>query len=311
MEATHIPGRIIGLLALGAMVGAAQAPSTGLHSDPDAPIVVTGTRLTREMARDRAVEFVRELEVASGRTPAARWIDPVCPAVRGIAAPYARIVETRMRAIAAAAGIKTGGEGCQPNISVSFVRDAGALVRDVASRSPRRLMEVQPGDREALLNGEAPVRWWYVTEQRGRGGMRNAARSIQTSSGPGAGPSLGGVGSLDTESLSQYSSSMVSTQVNRVLIDAAVVVDFDGASGHSLEAVAAYAAFVAFAEVRAAEATPRGSVLNMFAPDAFDDGLTDWDMAFLRALYGLQLDREAHQHRGLLVRDMVGFQTDE
>jgi hypothetical protein len=32
-------------------------------------------------------------------------------------------------------------------------------------------------------------------------------------------------------------------------------------------------------------------------------------MAFLRALYNLPLDREARRHRGMLVRDMVSFQT--
>lgn len=298
MEATHIPGRIIGLLALGALLGAAQAPSTDLQSDPDDPIVVTGSRLTPEQARDRAVEFVRELGVASGQTPVARWIDPVCPTVRGIAEPYARIVETRMRAIAAATGIRTGRRGCQPNISISFVGDAGALVQEVARRSPGRLAEVRPGDREALLNGAAPVRWWYITERRSRDGMRNAPQVLPTAEGP-----------VLVDGLAHYNSSNIGTQVSRSLVGATVIVDLDGVSGRSLKAIADYAAFVAFAEVRAADASPRESVLALFVPGAFVDAMTEWDTAFLRALYALPLDREARRHRDNLVHEMVGFQT--
>jgi hypothetical protein len=47
----------------------------------------------------------------------------------------------------------------------------------------------------------------------------------------------------------------------------------------------------------------------MFDMPANMRGLTDWDMAFLRGLYRLPLDRQARRHRGILVREMVGFQT--
>jgi len=47
----------------------------------------------------------------------------------------------------------------------------------------------------------------------------------------------------------------------------------------------------------------------MFGAEQEARGLTDWDMAFLRALYQLPLDRPARRHRGILVRDMVTFQT--
>lgn len=300
----------LGLALLGATLTAAQTPPTGLRSDPDAPIVVTGTRPTRAEARERAAAFVRELGVAQGERPVARWADRVCPVVRGIAEPYARIVQTRMRAIAAAAGIEAAPEGCRPNISVSFVGDAAGLVQEVARRSPTRLNEVPGPAREALLNGAAAVRWWYITETRSRHAMRNAPQSLATETGGGSGGSATTSGSLDAESMAQYNSSMVSTQVNRVLLDAAVVIDFDEVSGRSLEAVAAYAAFVAFAEIRAADAAPPASILGMFGSDAAGvAAMTDWDMAFLRALYRLPLDRGSRRHRGILVREMVGFQT--
>jgi hypothetical protein len=248
------------------------------------------------------------LGVASGERPVARWVDPVCPAVHGIAEPYARIVENRMRAIAAQAGIAAARSGCRPNISVSFVGDAAALARDVARRTPTRLSEVPSGARQALLEGRAPVRWWYRTDTRSR---HNVGDSTAPSPFVTSDEAEGGGSPIPASipSILHYDSSIASTQVNRVLVNATIVIDLNEATGQPLEAVAAYAAFVAFAEIRSADAAPPVSILGMFAPAAGVTRMTDWDMAFLRALYRLPLDRQARRHRGLLVREMVGFQT--
>lgn len=282
-----------------------------LRNDRDAPIVVTGQRPTREQARERAVTFVRQVGVARGDIAAARWADPVCPRVLGIARPYAEIVEDRMRAIAEAAGVRVGRGGCQTNITVSFVGDAAALVRQINTQSPTRLNEVPRGEREAMLNGEAPVRWWYRTEIRSAHRMRNAPQGVQTSTVPQSPDQSVTSSTIEVESLSQYSSSLISTQGARAIVDANVVIDLDRAEGQSLQAVAAYAAFVAFSEVRPSDPAPAGSIMGMFNPEPGARGLTDWDMAFLRALYQLPLDREARRHRGLLVRDMVNYQMAE
>ncbi len=300
---------VIGLAA--ASTGApAQTGTRDFRSDPNAPIVVTGERVTREQARERATTFVRQVGVARGDTPVARWADRVCPRVLGIAQTYAAIVEARMREIAGAVNLRTAPAGCQPNIVVSFVGDASALMRDIAQRSPRRLSQVSPELRENLLNGDAPVRWWYVTETRSREQMRNAPQSLTTATDPAVGGGSSTTSqSLDVESLNQYGSSIISTQGARAIIDAQVVIDLDRAEGQSLQAVAAYASLVAFAEVRPSAPPPAGSILGLFEAGAVMPGLTDWDMAFLRSLYNIPLDRQARRHRGLLVRDMVNFQT--
>lgn len=290
----------------------AEASQTrDLRNDREAPIVVTGERVTREQARERATTFVRQVGIARGETPAARWADPVCPRVLGIAQPYAGIVEARIREIAQAAGVPVAAGDCGTNVSVSFVGDAAGLMREIDRRSPTRLQEVPQDLREAMLNGEAPVRWWYLTETRSRHRMRNAPQAVRTQQGGGGtgGRSLESSPTLDLESLQEYGSSVISTYGVRTIIDANVVVDLDRAEGRSLQAVAAYAAFVAFSEVRPSTPPPSGSILGMFVADQQARGLTDWDMAFLRALYQLPLDRQARRHRGTLVRDMVEFQT--
>jgi hypothetical protein len=297
------------LVLLPLLAAADQAPTRDLRNDAGAPIVVTGQRLTREQARERAVTFVRQVGVARGEQPASRWTDPVCPRVLGIAQPYSGIVEARMREIAEAVGMRVGRQNCQPNISVSFVGDAAALMQEIDRRSPTRLSQVPHDAREAILNGDAPIRWWYLTETRSRDQMRNAPQALQTETGGGGGGSSQASGQLNAEALAHYDSSVISTQGARAIIDAAVVIDLDGVEGRSLQAVAAYAAFVAFSEVRPSAPPPTGSILGLFGAEANTRGLTDWDMAFLRALYNLPLDRQARRHRGILVRDMVNFQT--
>ena len=295
-------------VGLSPTVGAEANQQRDLRNDTDAPIVVTGQRPTREQARERAVTFVRQVGIARGDTSAARWSDPVCPRVLGIAQPYSGIVEARMREIATAAGMRVAAAGCTTNVSVSFVGDAAGLMREIDRRSPTRLQEVPRDARDAMLNGDSPIRWWYLTERRSGHQMRNAAQSLQTEGGVGGG-SQQASNSLDVESLSQYNSSLISTQMARAIIDANVVIDLDRVEGRSLQAVAAYAAFVAFSEVRPSDPPPAGSILGMFGTEQGVRGLTDWDMAFLRALYQLPLDRPARRHRGILVRDMVNFQT--
>ena len=103
-----------------------------------------------------------------------------------------------------------------------------------------------------------------------------------------------------------YNSSMVSTQTVRALVDAVVLIDVSRIERMPLDAVAAYAAMVAFAEIRESDFAARGSILGLFENDpSAPRALTEWDRAFLRVLYRLSLDRDARRHRGILVRDLL------
>jgi hypothetical protein len=269
----------------------------------DDPILVSGQEL-----RHRVTEFVRDTGVARGATPAARWVDPVCPRVLGLSEEGARAAEARIRSIALEAGVEVAREPCDSNVVVTFAQDAGALVREIDRRTPRRLAEVPTAARQALLTGSSPVRWWYMTETRGRhagsgrGGTGTGAMTTPaTHDGSGAGSALGS----EVPTMMHYENSIVSTLTNRVLTSASVVVDQGAVMGMRLDAVAAYAALVALAEIRSADSAPEGSILTLFAKSNPPRGLTWQDMAFLRALYRLPLDREARLHRSLLVGEMV------
>jgi hypothetical protein len=305
--------RLVDRRVLAAMLGGAalafgfsSAGGTVPPADPvvvDDPITVSGQEL-----RHRVTEFVRGTGVARGDTPAARWVDPVCPRVLGLSEAGAQAAEARIRAIAAQAGIEVARAPCDSNVVVTFAQDPGALVREIDRRTPRRLAEVSPPARTALLTGSAPVRWWYMTETRGRhsgNGRAGAAPAAMTNpathDGSGAGSTFAG----DIPTVMHYENSIVSTLTNRVLTSASVVIDEDSVLGMKLDAVAAYAALVAFAEIRSADFAPEGSILTLFRASNAPRGLTPQDRAFLRALYRLPLDREARLHRSLLVGEML------
>ncbi len=94
----------------------------------------------------------------------------------------------------------------------------------------------------------------------------------------------------DTTFVQHYNTSLVSTGDVRVLRAATVVVDVTRTDGLPLAAVASYAAMVAFAEIRPGAAPP-DSVLGLFAGGPVRREPSVWDLAFLRALYRLPLDR--------------------
>lgn len=269
--------------------------------EPDEEIVVTGTALSRAEARRQAADFVDRVGIAAGQTPAARWIDPVCPRAFGLDAARAAMVEQRLRAHVTSVGAKVAKAGCTANLAVIFTADAGSMVKKIARRSTSTLGEIGPAGREALVAGDAPVRWWYDTEARGKDGQRQIGMPfLAGGTGEGGAPLVPG-----GDTFVQYRSSVVSTLSVRSIRSATIVVDVERAAGVPLTAVGDYAAMVGLAEVRRPDAVPSGSILALFDKGGSVPGLTDRDLAFLRGLYAMPLDRLARQHRQMLVGRML------
>lgn len=298
-------GRSLAAAGFGLALIAAQAPPSESES------VTVNALLPEKAARDVAVGFVRATGVAAGETPAARWTAPICPQVIGLEDVGKRAAEAKIRRVAAAVGADVAPEGCSRNIIVSFTSDGASLAKAVVDREPWRVANLSPRAKSAVLTGSAPIRWLYSTETRPRHGAATttAGDAIKAYGPPG--PGYGGGSSIggDMSTMMHYESSIISTLTNRVLTSAIVIVDTDEVMGRRLDALAAYAALVALAEIRNSDAAPVGSILSLFASSAPPRDLTIQDMAFLRALYRLPLDRQAMQHRGQLVHGITGALT--
>ena len=268
-------------------------------------LVVEGRRMSESEYRKQIRTFLQETGVAAGETSAARWVQPACPRVVGLSKKQTARVERKLRDVARETGVPLGGERCDANIVVAFTDDAGTVVRTIKKRSFSRLAEVPSTQRDMLLNGDAPVRWWYTTAKTDRFGMPGGVmpvhvRSDQVFEVPGA----------QHSSMGMHSSSIVSTQVVRSLQTATVVIDAKKASGVPLDTLASYAALVAFAEINARDAAPPGSILGELTTGRAAD-LTGLDKTFLRSLYGIALDREANAQRRSLLGSMMSHLSEE
>ena len=168
----------LSLLRLATVVAAAAGGlnAAAQTAGPADTITVTGGPFAGGV-RQHAVDFVRATGVTAGEVPAARWTDPVCPHVIGITDAAAHLVEAKLRAVAADAGIAAAPAGCTANIAVVFATDGGAVVRDIVARQPRRFAGVSPAAVAALTAGRAPIRWWYTSEVRDRDGSPASATS--------------------------------------------------------------------------------------------------------------------------------------
>ena len=251
-----------------------------------------------EEVRREAQAFVRAVGVTD--LPVARWIEPVCPKVVGVAPAIAERVIRRIGAVAGQVGVRMARGACDGNLMISFTTDAGAVVKQIASRLPDSFKDLDMAERAALQRGSAPIRWWHVTQMRTKDGMRDMGNEVPPSArldGPGGVPLAGDVHQ-------QYRSSFASTQMIRVLRAATIVVDVNKAEGTPLDSVIDLAALVGLAEIRPGAEPPPNSILALYERDG-PKQLTQLDLNFLTALYRLPLDRTAIAHRGLLVKGIV------
>lgn len=299
-----------GTVFVAVLVGLSANPAAGNSAFQPAttdPIVVTGTRYPAEEARRIASEFVRAAGVGVDDRPVARWQDPVCINIRGLRDEYGAMVRRRMQRVAEQAGVRFAPAGCTPNIVVNFTFRPLQALRNLQAHRPYFFHDISPAERAAVFADGAAVRWLYSTTMTTFDG-REITTGVQV-----GGPSMLGIDmtafGTETPVTFGYGASSVSTGVARVLRGATVIVDLGALSGQSLAALGDYVAMVAFAEMRAREAMPAASILNLFSP-APSDGLTLHDRAFLSALYRLPLDRGGRRHRAIMMRELVAAMTD-
>lgn len=291
------------VMALAVVTGArAQAPTV-----PSDDIVVQGQRLTRQEALTRAQGFVRTLGVVQGDRSLARWVEPICPKVIGLSAEHGRIVMDRLQATIRTIGAPLAKGTCDTNLLVAFVSDGKQMVNIIDQKQSRRMAQVQGPERRALLESDAPIRWWYMIDLGsgdGTGLGSNAPPGVGGNSDTGA-PMWDGIPTSQS-----YGSSLIRSPVIRMISAATILVDVNRAEGVPLTAVVDYAAFVGLAEVRARALPPLPSILNLFGAQPEEASgpnhvLTDWDRRFLVRLYTLPLNRLTSAQRNRLVNALL------
>lgn len=281
------------LLAAGAAAaGYAQQPAT-TGNEPPADIVVEGVR-----NQDRQIsDFVNALTKAPFGGQLSRFDWAVCPAVVGLTDANRAAVAERMRRVAASAGIKVAGSGCRPNALVIVTRDKKDFIKGLRAKFPAYFEGVSDSRVEDMLEDAGPAAAWHVEGRLDADGIEVPRDAVT------------GVRFVERTDVA----SRVSMASRPHFVASIVVVELDALKGLTATQLGDYAAMRAFARTEPSRLNGQWSILNVIdAPmdSAVPITLTEWDLAFLKSLYGSSADRLAKQQRGemkrLMEKDLQG-----
>lgn len=278
--------------------------------DPDSEEVrVEDIEVTGRLPGEAARAYVETVAAAPPGARLARWSMPLCLGVIGARTEVAEGLIDRVSWIAEEVGVETDGPGCTPNVVVILTSD-GRGTADALVRRDRDRFHIGVGNSslsraqlERFRTSDAAIRWWHTSAPvfadsgelagRYRGGLPPGADAV----------SRGGVASPSAVRGASRMRSGVRHDLNSVT----VIVDVNRLEGVSLTVLADFVAMLSLAQIDPrADFSGQNTVLNLQADPQGVEGLTDWDMDYLRALYAARPDRataaaqEAEVARGLV-----------
>jgi hypothetical protein len=138
---------------------AAQETAAAPSAEGD-EIVVEGRRHREELING----YVKGVTAVSRNWPLARYAaGDYCPAVLGLSAARNNEIATRMRTVAAAAGVKPADEDCVPSALAIFIDDKAAFLAKFRNRHPKYFQQL-PGRGRGLAEAEEPAVAWRIVQ---------------------------------------------------------------------------------------------------------------------------------------------------
>jgi hypothetical protein len=276
---------ILGTLLLSVLA----APGMAADRQPDAAdtpaeIVVTG-RTAHAVA-----EFADKLANADPDRQVARWNDPVCLRVSGIAPHYAEMIVARFRVVATSLKIPMVAGRCTANLSIRLTDDADALTRGLVGRgsayvgNPDDAVLLDARFKAALL-APRPVRWFGATNTINADGTRMSYD--------------------DSGRHRIYTASLIAKNAKESLTSTTVIIDTGRIDGVTMRQLADYLTLVSLSRPDiAADYASTDSILALFAVprDRAPPAMTVQDLAFLKALYAGSGARTVRQQRAAVRR---------
>ncbi len=262
-----------------ALAATSQEPAPAVLED----VVVDGRKL-----REAVDDFVDEIVAPPANHGPARWHRRVCVGAVNFRREVAQVLVDQVSSVALQAGLEIGEPGCRPNILIMGTDDGGALARGLVEQTPRLFRPLYSGaarSSEALerfQQAAAPVRWWHVSmpvvRTTGTPGVR-----MPNDERP---PIFAGEGRLRTP-------------LRNDLLKVFVIVDVPAAEGIDVLRLGDYIGMVALAQIDPeADTSTYHTVLNLFEAPQSGITLTDWDLSYLQALYGAELNQRAVNQQG-------------
>ncbi len=240
------------------------------------------TTLRKMLALLAGATLLSTAQPALADEPLARFEDPVCPGVMGLRVEYAVQVVARIRANVEALGLRTAPDGdCEANLLVIFLDDGQAYLQRLNDQRSWLFESLAHSEKRALLSREGPVRAWVSTETRTRDGMPVRHRDNLTDI-----PLAGG----------WSAHSLIYVPTREDITSSMVLIDRGAIVGYSFDQLADYATLYGLADFVPEADSETPSIQRLFAtgPESAPEGLTEFDMAYLRRLYSSIPNLPAH-----------------
>jgi hypothetical protein len=285
-----------GLLGLPALVSAAESEST---PPPQQQVTVEAHR---ESVERRVQDYVSQITTGPTDESLERWTLPMCPMVAGLTAKQGEMVLTRVSQIARVVGAPLGPEKCQANLIIVVTPDPKNAIEAWRKRSSGQIFNGASSlTIRHFIETAVPVRAWYNARVvDGHGVVLTGANVTFNHMGGEAG-----------------SRASVNNHASNTRLELGTVKDLGAVflivDAHNLEHVqigqlADYIGMVGLAKLdTAAHPGAAPTILSLFAsadgsqpPPA---GLTEWDEAFLKALY--HTDPAARMQRAAITRSIA------
>jgi hypothetical protein len=206
--------------------------------------------------------------------PLARFQDPLCPGIVGLALGSAQDMVSLIRENATSLGLSLAeSETCEPNLIVAVLDDPKGYANQLKARRPYLFKDLGREEKEAFFDAAGPARSWARILTRTRDGL-----AIYESNG---------LTSPEQATL-MAAHSRVFVPTRRDVVFAIVLLDKKAVQGLTVTQVADYATMRGLGGTAAERlGGPRDSVLNLFdsGADARPKGLTRSDQIFLQTLY--------------------------
>jgi hypothetical protein len=229
-----------------------------------------------------------------------RWTQPLCFLVSGLSRGYGEFVVARLSQVATAVGASLLKRGCaqySANFYVVFTSNPAETLKYLHHR-PALLFhgDARPPQIQRFLNPPKSdvVRVWHNAEVTGRDGVPLSAGFSTCASIPGL------MVNCDT------AGSRVTLSAVQAFTQTLVVVDSTRLQGIQLGQISDYVAMVGLVDVDVdANFGDAPSILRLFTdpPNERPEALTEWDRAFLSALY--HTDQRSPLQRGQIAASMV------
>jgi len=206
--------------------------------------------------------------------PLARFEDPLCPGIIGVALNSAQDMVSLIRQNASELGLPLAdGESCEPNLIVAVLEDPRAYANKLKADRPYLFTDLSREQRQAFFEAVGPTRSWNWVLTRTRDGL----------------PIYRADGLTDPARTSMMAAhSRIYVPTRRDIARAIVLLDRKAVQGMTVAQIADYATMRGLSGDAAERLSmPRDSILNLFEAGSSTrpTGLTRSDHILLQTLY--------------------------